>query len=67
MGRTKKDIERTMTLTTVGLDKARKELSRLIREAKKANAGLPLSEQGMNRAGYSQKGYRRSEKEFTLC
>ena len=50
MGRTKKDIERTMTLTTVGLDKARKELSRLIREARKANTRFLLSERGKPQA-----------------
>jgi hypothetical protein len=33
--RTKKDIKQTMTLTMMGLDQARKELSRLVREAKK--------------------------------
>ena len=50
MGRTKKDIERTMTLTTVGLDKARKELSRLIREARKANTRFLLSKRGKPQA-----------------
>ena len=50
MKRTKKDIKQTMTLTMMGLDQARKELSRLVREAKKTNIRFLLSERGKPQA-----------------
>ncbi len=50
MRRVKKDITQTMTLTMVGLDRARKELSRLVREAKKTNMRFLLSERGKPQA-----------------
>ena len=48
--RTKKDIKQTMTLKMMGLDQARKELSRLVREAKKTNIRFLLSERGKPQA-----------------
>ena len=48
--RTKKDIKRTMTLKMMGLDQARKELSRLVREAKNTNIRFLLSERGKPQA-----------------
>ncbi len=46
----KRDVEESITLTMVGLDRARKELSRLVREAKKTNARFLLSERGKPQA-----------------
>lgn len=50
MKRRKKDIAQTMTLTMMGLDRARKELSRLVREAQKTNTRFLLSERGKPQA-----------------
>jgi prevent-host-death family protein len=48
--RSKKDTTQTMTLTMMGLDRARKELSRLVREAQKTNTRFLLSERGKPQA-----------------
>jgi prevent-host-death family protein len=48
--RDKKDLQQPMTLTMVGLNQARKELSRLVREAKKTNMRFLLSERGKPQA-----------------
>ena len=50
MKRRKKDTAQTMTLTMMGLDRARKELSRLVREAQKTNTRFLLSERGKPQA-----------------
>lgn len=50
MKRRKKDVTQTMTLTMMGLDQARKELSRLVREAQKTNTRFLLSERGKPQA-----------------
>ncbi len=50
MKRRKKDTTQTMTLTMLGLNQARKELSRLVREAQKTNTRFLLSERGKPQA-----------------
>lgn len=50
MERNKRNVKQTMTLTTVGLDRARRELSRLVREVQKTNARFVLSDRGKPQA-----------------
>lgn len=50
MERYKKDSRQPVALTMVGLDRARRELSRLVREAQKTNTRYLISERGKPQA-----------------
>lgn len=45
-----REKQKPMTLTMVGLDQARKELSRMVKKAKKANTRFLVSERGKPQA-----------------
>ena len=50
MKRRKKDVSQSMALTMIGLDRARKELSRLVRDAQQAHTRFLLSVKGKPQA-----------------